>query len=496
MDHQHQITGRKRALDAGRDDNAASPHNERAQRRRTGEAGQDILPRLSSGADGPAAPASLLMALPAELLDRIIDLLAEEHLSCLLRASQPLYRAVQRVQQAVPASYIGGCLYVQAKEQRAQTAVNLRLRQLLDARVGVDRPGDALSAVPGRQPGSLSDYAHGLGQRYRHMAVFVDGPGLQHIAAGLNSSTGWGHLELISTAPGPGELAPFLELLKVGLRNAAPAQQRELSLFLGGTTSLPALNALASSLEPLLAQDAALKVTGMHLSSDMIEPLAAFLQANVDLQRLTLDLKDGRQSARGLALLENCSVQPASLTLRNLPSGMDYPRLSAILRAKLEIRTLCLHGKPLCSPAKGLVLAGQLSNPALRKLGLYRLRLDAANLAGLDTALAGQTGLHTLKFIDCAFPDGVAPLIAGLAANRGIVRLALTDCTIGEANDGKAQVAVLQALRHNPAIRQVKIDRLHSQAFWHAVAELRQHCPGMQFIPFDPERCGGRPAQQ
>lgn len=492
----YQITGRKRALDAGSDDNAASPHNERARRRRTGEAGQDIPPRLFSDADEPAAPASLLMELPAELLDRIIDLLAEEHLSCLLRASQPLYRAVQRVQQAVPASYIGGCLYVQAKEQRAQTAVNLRLRQLLEARVGVETAGEALSGVPCQRPGSLSEYAHGLGQRYRHIAVFMDGPGLQYIAAGLNSSTGWGHLELISTAPGASELVPFLDLLRVGLRNAAPAQQRELSLFLGGGTALAVLVALASSLQPLLAQDAALKVTGMHLSSDMILPLAAFLQSNANLQRLTLDMKDGRQSARCLALLENCGIQPASLILRNIPPDMDYPRLGAALRAKPAIRMLCLHGAPVCSPAKGLALASHLADPALRKLGLYRLRLDAASLAGLDTALAGQTGLHTLKFVDCAFPDGVAPLVAGLAANRGIVRLALTDCTVADANDGKAQVAVLQALRHNPAIRQVKIDRLHSQAFWHAVAELRKHCPDMQFIFFDPERCGGRPAQQ
>lgn len=484
------VSNRKRAHEVDAHD-VGPPDKERVRRRRVGEAECAVAPRLYAVDAAETQPEGWLMSLPAELLDRIAALLSEEHLSCLLRASQPLYQAVQRSLQAVPASYVQGCLYRQAKWQRAETAVNLRSRQLLDARNGACR---LATMHPAQRPGSLADYARGFGKRYPHVSALVDGPAARDIAIGLGSSAGWRHLELIAAAPRAGELPPFLDVLAAGLRAAAPAPRRELSLMLGGANSLADLAALASFLEPMTAQDALLKVSGMHLSAHMIAPLAAFFHANAGLQRLVLDLGDGRQTACALALLEHGNVQPAALVLRNVPSAMDYPRLSAALRARPALGCLCVHGKPTHARAVGLILADLLSGQGLRKLGLYRLRLDAANLAGLEQALAGATGLHTLKFVDCLFPDGLGPLIKGLAANRGIVRLALNDCLTGDANDGKAQIDVLAALHDNPALRQLRIDRYRSQAFWHAVAGLRQRRPELQYIFYDPDRFSAEPA--
>jgi hypothetical protein len=171
---------------------------------------------------------------------------------------------------------------------------------------------------------------------------------------------------------------------------------------------------------------------------------------------------------------------------------MDYSRLAALLLARPSIKSLALAGKiPEETPGYP-VLASLLKSGSLAKLGLSQLTLQAGHLAGLAPVLAAQTGLHTLKFRCCAFPDGIEPLIQGLAVNRSIVRMELVDCTIaGNAGNSTVQREVLRALRHNAVIRQLKIGYRDLQSFQIEMAELRRHSPQLKVIRYAPFR-GGR----
>jgi hypothetical protein len=473
--------------------NEASPKAEQAKRRRLDESGQARPPVLTSlhpgGTDAPAP----LMALPVELLGQIIGWLDEEHLSCLVRTSRPVYQAVQRLQLAVPACYREGCLPIEAKQQRVMTSVNLLERQALywkdhlESRRGV-------YIAPAQPRGLISEYARGLGERYRHVSVFLDEPGLSQIAAGLNASTGWRHLELVACTSASVRLPQFLDLIVAGLYRLHSAERRELSLNIGADLDPLTTEKLTSTLSTLLANGTPVNVTGIQIKSAMVQPLALFLAANPYWQRLSFDLRNettGACASQVVGLLENSISQPGGLTLQGLSSDMDYSRLAALLLARPSIKSLSLSGKIPEETPDFPVLANLLHPRSLTKLGLFQMTFQARHLAGLAQALAAQTGLHTLKFRECAFPDGIEPLIQGLSSNGSIVRMTLVDCTIpGNAGNSTAQREVMKALRHNAVIRQLKIGYRDLQSFQSEMAELRRHAPQLKVIRYAPYRGG------
>jgi hypothetical protein len=466
----------KRAYAACTEANDALPEQDPAKRRRT------------AGEGGAALPEGPIMSVPADVLDQIIGWLDERHLSCLLRASRPLYSAARRVLLAVPASYFEGRLLRPAKIQRVRTGVALLERQMLDwkdcleIRRGVYRK-------PPESRGLICDYARGLGERYRHVCVYLDQPGLCDIAVGLAGSTGWRHLEVRACGSASRHLAVFINVLVTGLQGLASPERREITLHMSAELAPTLLDAIAASMLGLVAEDARCVVSGVRINAAMMEALALPIQSNPHLRHLAVDFQGGLQTGEGLDMLERCNVGLAGLSMQNLPAAMDYQRLAVVLNARPAIRSLSLYGRPVCMGASALELASCLGPGSLAKLGLYQLRLGAANLAGLGPALAAQAGLHTLKFQGCPFPDGIGPLVQGLAGNRSIVRMELTDCDIGgDPKDGSLQNAVLQALRHSPAIREIKIDGPDLPAFRQQVAELGRHCPGLRVIRHDAGR--------
>ena len=493
---------RKRTHDldaAGIDVNEASPKAEQAKRRRTDEPGQSPPLLLAAPQHGGTDAQGPLMALPAELLGEIIGRLGEEHLSCLVRTSRPVYRAVQRLQLAIPSAYREGCLPVEAKQQRVMTSVNLLERQALCWRDHLERLRGTYIA-PSEARGLISDYARGLGERYRHVSVFLDEPGLSQVAAGLNASTGWRHLELVACTSASVQLAQFLDLIAAGACPLQPSERRELSLNIGADLGPLTVEKLTATLSALLSKDSPIDVTGIQIKSAMVPPLAEFLRLNPCWQRLSFDLRNdttGQCASQVLSLLENCAANPGGLLLQGLCFDMDYARLAALLHARPSIRTLSLSGKiPEETPGYPL-LAGLLHPRSLTKLGLSQLTLRSGHLAGLAQALAAQTGLHTLKFRCCAFPDGIEPLIEGLAANRSIVRMELVDSTIaGDTGSSAAQGRVLKALRHNAVIRQLKIGYRDQKSFQAEMAELRKHSPQLTVIRYAPFRGGSSAAPQ
>ncbi|MFL6719557.1 MAG: hypothetical protein ACJ8G3_24685, partial [Burkholderiaceae bacterium] len=500
----------KRTHDANADDNAdanadgidvneASPKAGQAKRRRVGDAGHAGPPVLTSLQPGSADAPGPLMALPLELLGEIVGWLGEEHLSCLVRASRPTYNAVQRVQLALPASYHEGSLPLQAKQQRVMTSVNLLERQALYWKDHLERRRGVYVA-PAQARGLISEYARGLGERYRHVSVFLDEPGLSQIAAGLASSSGWRHLEIVACTPASAQIAQFLDLIAAGLHSIQPSERRQLSLHIGAALDPPTVEKLTATLSALLAQDTPMDVTGIRIKAALVQPLAGFLNANPCLQRLSFDLRDdttGDSAGRVLSLLENGVARPGGLILEGLGADMDYSRLAALLVARPSIRALSLAGKIPEETPRYPVLASLLLPGSLAKLGLSQLTLQAEHLAGLAQALAAQTGLHTLKFRCCAFPDGITPLIEGLSANRSIVRMELVDCTIaGNAGNSMVQREVLKALRHNAVVRQLKIGYRDLQSFQEETAELRRHSPQLRVIRYAPFRAGNSAAPQ
>ncbi|HEX8883831.1 MAG TPA: hypothetical protein VF797_05035 [Noviherbaspirillum sp.] len=494
MDSSSIARKRTNAINAdGMDVNEASPKIGQAKRRRIDEAGQASPPVLTSLHPGGTDASGPLMALPLESLGEIIGWLDEEHLSSLVRTSKPTYNAVQRLQLALPASYQEGCLPLQAKQQRVMTSVNLLERQALDWRDRLETMRGVYVA-PAQARGLISDYARGLGERYRHVSVFLDEPGLSQIAAGLVASSGWRHLEMVACTSASAQIACFLDLIVTGLKSQQPAERRQLSLQISAALEPSVVEKLTAALSTLLASDTPMDVTGMQIKAPMVQPLAQFLRANPCLQRLSLDLRDdttGDCTSQVLWLLETCAAQPGGLILQGLGADMDYSRLAALLLARPSIRSLSLAGKiPEETPGYP-VLASLLHPGSLTKLGLSQLTLQAEHLAGLAPVLAAQTGLHTLKFRCCAFPDGIAPLIQGLAANRSIVRMELVDCTIaGNAGNSSAQREVMKALRHNAVIRQLKIGYRDPQSFESEMAELRRHSPQLKVIRYAPFRAG------
>ncbi|WP_194714639.1 leucine-rich repeat domain-containing protein [Noviherbaspirillum soli] len=486
----------KRTHEVNADDvgvNEASPKVGQVKRRRTDEAGQARLPVLTSlhpdGADAPGP----LMAVPMELLGEIVGWLTEEHLSCLVRTSRPIYSAVQRLQLALPASYREGGLPLQAKQQRVMTSVNLQERQALDWRDCLERLRGEYVA-PAQSRGLISDYARGLGERYRHVSVLLDEPGLSQIAAGLLASNGWRHLEMVACTSASAQIACFLHLIVAGLKSQQPAERRQLSLHIGAALEPVVVEKLTATLSTLLASDTPMDVTGLQIKALMVQPLAQFLRANPCLQRLSLDLRDdttGDCASRVLSLLEGCAAQPGGLILQGLGAGMDYARLAALLLARPSIKSLSLAGK-IPEETPGCPLLASLLHPgSLAKLGLSQLTLRAEHLASLAPVLAAQAGLHTLKFRCCAFPDGIDPLTRGLAANRSIVRMELVDCTIaGNAGNSTVQGEVLKAFRHNAVIRQLKIGYRDLQSFQAEMAELRRDSPQLKVIRYSPFRAG------
>jgi hypothetical protein len=493
---------RKRTHDVnadGIDVNEASPRVGQAKRRRIDEAGQTGLPVLASLHLGDTDAAGPLMGLPLELLGEIVGWLDEEHLSSLVRASRPTYHAVQRLQLALPACYLGGCLPLQAKQQRIMTSVNLQERQTLEWRDRLESIRGVYVA-PAQARGLISDYARGLGERYRHISVFLDEPGLSQIAAGLIASTGWRHLEMVASTSASAQIGYFLYLIVAGLKNQQPSERRQLSLQISAVLEPLVVKKLTATLATLLASDTPMDVTGMQIKAAMVQPLAQFLLANPCLQRLSLDLRDdttGHCASQVLSLLESCAAQPGGLILQGLGADMDYSRLAALLLARPSIKSLSLAGKiPEETPGYP-VLASLLQPGSLSKLGLSQLTLQAEQMAGLAPVLAAQTGLHTLKFRCCAFPDGIEPLIHGLAANRSIVRMELVDCTIaGNAGNIAVQREVMKALRHNTVIRQLKIGYRDLNSFESEMAELRRHSPQLKVIRYAPFRAGLSAAPQ
>lgn len=471
----------------------APPAVGQAKRRRIDEAGQTGLPVLTSPGPGDAGGQGPLMALPPDLLGEIAGWMDEEHLSCLVRTSRPMYKAVQHMQLAVPASYRDGGLPLQAKQQRVMTAVNLLERQTLEWRDYLEtRQG--VYVAPAQPRGLISDYARGLGERYRHVSVLLDEPGLGAIAAGLVASTGWQHLEVMACTSASAQVAYFLRMIVAGLKSQQLSERRQLSLQIGSALEPAIVEKLKDTLSTLLAGDTPMDVTGMQIKAPMVQPLASFLRANPFLQRLSLDLRDdaaGDCANQVLGLLEDGAARPGGLILQGLGANMDYARLAALLAARPSLRSLALAGKiPETMPGYP-VLASLLHPGSLAKLGLSKLTLQAGQLAGLAPALAAQTGLHTLKFRCCAFPDGMEPLIRGLAGNRSIIRMELVDCTIaGNAGNGSAQKEVFKALRHNPVIRQLKIGCHDAQSFQAETAELRQTNPQLKVIRYAPFRGG------
>lgn len=487
---------RKRTHDVnadGIDGNEASPKVGQAKRRRVDEAEQTSAPELTSRhPDSTDAPGPM-MALPLELLGEIIGWLDEEHLSSLVRTSRPTYHAVQRLQLALPASYYEGGLRLQAKQQRVMTSVNLLERQALDWRDRLEiMRGTYVAPVQPR--GLISDYARGLGERYRHVSVFLDEPGLSQIAAGLIASTGWRHLEMVACTSASAQIACFLHLIVTGLKSQQSSERRQLSLQISAALEPSVVEKLTATLSTLLENDTPMDVTGLQIKASMVQPLAQFLHANPCMQRLSLDLRDdttGHGASQVLSLLEGCAAQPGGLILQGLGADMDYSRLAALLLARPSIKSLALAGKiPEETPGYP-VLASLLHPGSLTKLGLSQLTLSVENLAGLAPVLAAQTGLHTLKFRCCAFPDGIEPLIQGLAANRSIVRMELVDCTIaGNAGNSTVQREVLKALRHNAVIRQLKIGYRDLHSFQAEMVELRRDSPQLKVIRYAPFRAG------
>jgi hypothetical protein len=487
---------RKRTHDVDAADievNEASPKAEQAKRRRLDESGQARPPVLTSlhtgGTDAPAP----LIALPVELLDQIIGWLDEEHLSCLVRTSRPVYQAVQRLQLAVPACYREGCLPIEAKQQRVMTSVNLLERQALYWKDHLESRRGVYIAPP--QPrGLISEYARGLGERYRHVSVFLDEPGLSQIAAGLVASTGWRHLEMVACTSASAQVAQFLDLIVTGLHGLEPAERRELSLQISAALDPLTVEKLTATLSALVADDTPMDVTGIQIKAALLQPLAGFISANPCLQRLWFDLRDdttGDCAGQVLGLLENGLARPGGLILQGLGANMDYSRLAALLLARPSIKSLSLSGKIPEEMPSYPVLANLLRPGSLAKLGLSQLTFQAGHLAGLAQTLAAQTGLHTLKFRDCAFPDGIAPLIQGLSANRSIIRMELVDCNIaGNPGNSTAQREVMKALRHNAVIRQLKIGYRDLQSFQSEMAELRRHAPQLKVIRYAPYRGG------
>lgn len=487
---------RKRTHDVnadGMDVNEASPKVGQAKRRRIDDAGQTGLPLLTSLHLGDIDAPGPLTTLPLELLGEVVGWLSEEHLSCLVRTSRPMYSAVQRLQLALPASYREGGLPPQAKQQRVMTLVNLQQRQALCWRNRLESMRGVFVA-PARPRGLISDYARGLGERYRHVSVFLDEPGLSQIAAGLVASAGWRHLGVEARTSASAQIAYFLHLIAAGLKSQQPVERRQLSLLISAALEPLVVEKLTATLLTLLESDTPMDVTGMQIKAPMVPPLAQFLRANPCLQRLSIDLRDdttGDCASQVLSLLEGCAAQPGGLILQGLGAGMDYARLAALVRARPSIKSLCLAGKiPEETPGYPL-LASLLDPGSLSKLGLSQLTLQAEHLVGLAPVLAAQTGLHTLKFRCCAFPDGIEPVIRGLAANRSIVRMELVDCTIaGSAGNSTVQNEVLRALRHNAVIRQVKIGYRDLQSFQAEMVELRRHNPQLKVIRYAPFRGG------
>ena len=486
----------KRAHDVnadGMDVNEASPKVGQAKRRRIDEPGQAGPPVLTSlHPDGAEAPGPL-MALPMELLGEIVDWLSEEHLSCLVRTSRPMYSAVQCLQLALPACYREGRLPLQARQQRVMTSVNLLERQALEWKDRLESMRGVFVA-PSQPRGLIRDYARGLGERYRHVSVFLDEPGLSQIAAGLIASNGWRHLEMVACTSASGQIACFLHLIVAGLKSQPPAERRQLSLQINAALEPLVIEKLTATLSTLLESDTPMDVTGIQIKASMVSPLAQFLRANPCLQRLSLDLRDdttGDCASQVLGLLEECAAQPGGLILQGLSAGMDYARLAALIRARPSIKSLCLAGK-IPEETPGYPLLASLLHPgSLTKLGLSQLTLQAEHLAGLAQTLAAQTGLHTLKFRCCAFPDGIEPLIQGLAANRSIVRMELVDCTIaGNAGSSRVQKEVLRALRHNAVIQQLKIGYRDLQSFQAEMVELQRDSPQLKVIRYAPFRGG------
>lgn len=487
---------RKRTQDVnadGMDVNEASPKANQAKRRRIDEAGQSSLPALTSRPSDDPDASGPLMALPLELLGQIIDWLDEAHLSSFVRTSRPTYHAVQHLQLALPASYHEGGLRLQAKQQRVMTSVNLLERQALDWRDRLEiMRGTYVAPVQPR--GLISDYARGLGERYRHVSVFLDEPGLSQIAAGLIASTGWRHLEMVACTSASAQIACFLHLIVTGLKSQQSSERRQLSLQISAALEPSVVEKLTATLSTLLENDTPMDVTGIQIKAPMVQPLAQFLRANPCLQRLSLDLREdmtGQCASLVLSLLEDCAAQPGGLILQGLGADMDYARLAALLLARPSIKSLSLAGKiPEETPGYP-VLSSLLRPGSLAKLGLSQLTLQAEHLAGLAPVLAAQTGLHTLKFRCCAFPNGIEPLIQGLAANRSIVRMELVDCTIaGNAGNSTVQREVLKALRHNAVIRQLKIGYRDLQSFQAEMVELRRDSPQLKVIRYAPFRAG------
>ena len=493
---------RKRTHDMsadGRDVKEAWPEVGQAKRRRIDEPGQAGPPLLTSLHPNGAEALGPLTALPMEALGEIVRWLSEEHLSCLVRTSKPMYSAVQRLQLALPASYREGGLPLQAKQQRVMTSVNLQQRQTLEWLDTLARL-HGVYVAPAQPRGLISDYARGLGERYRHVSVVLDEPGLSQIAAGLVASNGWRHLEVLEYNAASARLACFLNLIIAGLQGQQPAERRQLSLHIGTALEPLVVEELTATLSTLLAGDTPLDVTGIHVKAPMVQPLAPFLRANPGLQRLSVDLRDdatGGCASQVLSLLDAGAARPGGLILQGLGACMDYARLAALVVARPSIKSLCLTGRIPEEMPGYPVLASLLQPGSLTKLGLSGLTLRAEHLFGLAPALAAQTGLHTLKFRCCAFPDGIAPLIQGLAANRSIVRMELVDCTIASnAGHSTAQREVLRALRHNAVIRQLKIGYRDLQGFQAEMVELRRDSPQLEVIRYSPFRGGVSAAPQ
>lgn len=493
---------RKRIHDAGAAGsgaNEAPPKAEQGKRRRIDETGQAGMPVLTSLHPASAYAPGPLMALPPELLGEIVGWMGEEHLSRLVRTSWPTYNAVQRLQLALPASYREGCLPLQAKQQRVMTSVNLLERQSLGWRDRLETIRGVY--VPPAQPrGLISDYARGLGGRYRHVSVLLDEPGLGEIAAGLVASTGWQHLEVVASTSASAQIAYFIHLIAAGLKSQEPSERRQLSLQVSATLEPLIIEKLKAVLSGLLAGDTPMDVTGMQIKAALVQPLAQFPRTNPCLQHLSLDLRDdttGHCAGQVLSLLEDCAAQPGGLILQGLGADMDYARLAALVLAKPSIKSLCLAGKiPEETPGYPL-LASVLHPGSLTKLGFSSLNLQAEHLAGLAPVLAAQAGLHTLKFRGCGFPGGIAPLIQGLAANRSIVRMELVDCTMaGNAGDSTVQREVLRVLQHNAVIRQLKIGYRDLRSFEAEVVELQRHNPLLKVIRYAPFRGGVGAAPQ
>lgn len=167
-----------------------------------------------------------------------------------------------------------------------------------------------------------------------------------------------------------------------------------------------------------------------------------------------------------LSALLASGTRPGGLILQGLGADMDYARLAALLSSKLCIKSLSLAGK----------------NP---------------EEAPSTPALAAQAGLHTLKFRCCGFPDGIEPLIQGLAANRSIVRMELVDCAIaGNAGNSEVQGELMKALRRNRVIRQFKTGCRDMARFQSEMAELRRQSPQLKVTRYAPFRGGNSGAPQ